>query len=438
MGKKIAGILLALGISGILIFAVVYYWENYVGEWVYTFAESADIIPNPYQGDYIQIYTKTPEQMYDIRKETPECHVILLSYNLDDERQDEIIPEDKLEDLRRSLEVAQETGFSVIFRGAYDFAGQNEDPEFATILGHIEQIAEILNPYKSCIAGVQAGMIGAFGEWTQSIYMEKKDYRMQVLEKWLEVLDAEIPVSVRRQKFIREAEEWGLDTRRIGVYNDGLFSSASDLGTYREDYDREADLEWSRKHIRVPFNGGEMPYVSEYSNIDNVVKEAHDLQLSYLNRDYNLEVWKLWNKQRFEREPGDDYIRSHLGVRLWAGQVSVNKNFYRRKKIQVLIQLNNDGFAALDENYHVYLLMDYNGSIVQSEATLLMSAKEEGTIVGEIQNPYYRDKPQNVSIGVRICRGEAAETAAGYSLRLVNEDISYDRECNWLVSYTPD
>ena len=121
---------------------------------------------------------------------------------------------------------AKELGFSCIFRAAYDFAGQPEDPEFSIILSHIDQIAERLNPYKSCIAGVQAGMIGAFGEWTQSAYMEKKDYRMQVLARWLDALDSEIPVAVRRQKFIREAMDWGLDTRRIGVYNDGLLSDS--------------------------------------------------------------------------------------------------------------------------------------------------------------------------------------------------------------------
>ena len=165
------------------------------------------------------------------------------------------------------------------------------------MLKHIRQTGKVLNAYKDCIAGVQAGMIGAFGEWTQSRYMDTKRYRMEVIRAWESVLDERIPVSVRRQKFIREAEAWGCDTDRLGVYNDGLFSSESDLGTYREDYTREEDLRWSAANIKVPFNGGEMPFISEFTDIRNVAEEAQQLNLSYLHAEYNHEVWQYWAGQ---------------------------------------------------------------------------------------------------------------------------------------------
>ena len=435
MGRKIAFCSLILILLAIAAGGVLYYQHFYLGSWEYYYSESGGIVANPYQGDYIQIYTKNPEKMYDIRREYPDCHVIMLSYNLDDEIGDFVIPESKLEDLKRSLMTAKELGFSCIFRAAYDFAGQPEDPEFSIILSHIDQIAERLNPYKSCIAGVQAGMIGAFGEWTQSAYMEKKDYRMQVLARWLDALDSEIPVAVRRQKFIREAMDWGLDTRRIGVYNDGLFSSDSDLGTYREEYDRQADLEWSGEHIKVSFNGGEMPYVSEFSTIENVVKEAGLLQLSYLNRDYNADVWKLWSEQEYEGLAGDVYIKKHLGIRPWVSQVSISKRFYRRKTINVEIRLNNSGFAAIDEGYHSYLILNYNGQMVRCEADISMFSKTNGMITGEISNPFFNEKPEEVSFGVQLCRGDAAETEPGYSFQLANQGIRYEQDCNWLIRY---
>lgn len=85
-----------------------------------------------------------------------------------------MIPEDKVQDLENALSIARELGLSVIFRAAYDFQGEYEDPDFDIMLKHIRQTGKVLNAYKDCIAGVQAGMIGAFGEWTQSRYMDTK------------------------------------------------------------------------------------------------------------------------------------------------------------------------------------------------------------------------------------------------------------------------
>lgn len=410
--------------------AIGYYKENYQGFQVYALTENEEIVSNPYQGAYVQIYTGYWEEIPKIRDKYPDCNLILLAYNLDDEIGLATLPEKKKNDLQKALQTAGEQHFSVIFRGAYDFIGEYEDPEFEIILGHMEQISEILNRYKDCLAGVQAGMIGAFGEWTQSKYMEETHYRMEVLKKWLDILDPEIPVSVRRQKFIREAEEYGLDTTRVGVYNDGLFASESDLGTYREDYNREEDLQWSEENIRVPFNGGEMPFISEYADIANVVKEAGQLQLSYLNQEYNHEVWKLWTSQGYEGMAGDAYLKKHLGIRLWADALKISKNFYKRKNFQMEMDLTNNGFAAPSKEYKAYVLLEYNGEIVKKEAEFTMDTKEKGKISVEMENPFYKEEPEEVRIGVQICRGEAGSERK-YDFKLANKEVSYEDGYNW-------
>ena len=293
--------------------AVIWLVSEYRARLVFTYRESGSRVANPFQGVYFQCSTGDPDRLYDVAEEHPDYDVVLLTFLLDDEREMEVIPNDKMRDLEHTLQIAQELGLSVIFRAAYDFIGEYEDPEFEIMLKHIRQTGQVLNAYKSCIAGVQAGMIGAFGEWTQSRYMDTKIYRMEVIRAWESVLDARIPVSVRRQKFIREAESWGCDTGRLGVYNDGLFSSESDLGTYREDYTREEDLKWSAANIKVPFNGGEMPFISEFTDIHNVAEEARQLNLSYLHAEYNHEVWQYWAEQEYDNMPGDEYIKMHYG-----------------------------------------------------------------------------------------------------------------------------
>ncbi|KMZ55360.1 hypothetical protein HMPREF0980_00708 [Dorea sp. D27] len=402
----------------------------------YTYTESRDMVENPYQGSYFQWSTKDAEGIYDVISRNPGCRLVLLTYNLDDERDRKAIREDKLKELSRALNIAEDLGLSVIFRGAYDFAGEYKDPEFEIMLAHIRQTGTVLNMHKSCLAGVQAGMIGAFGEWTQSRYMEEKKYRMEVVEAWMEVLDPVVPISVRRQKFIREAEEWGLETDRIGVYNDGLFSSDSDLGTYREDYDRKDDLAWTSKNMKVPFNGGEMPFVSEFTQIDNVVKEARQLNLSYLNQEYNHEVWELWEKQRYEGMAGDEYVKMYLGCRPWVKTVKTDRHLQQRDTVSIKIDLRNSGFAMMSPEYHVYVVLKCGGKTARAEAEGAMENKERGTFSVKASNPFAGADAEKygISVGIQISRDKEDEIEESYCLRLANKGTIYEDGVNYLLT----
>ena len=144
--------------------AVIWLVSEYRARLVFTYRESGSRVANPFQGVYFQCSTGDPDRLYDVAEEHPDYDVVLLTFLLDDEREMEVIPNDKMRDLEHTLQIAQELGLSVIFRAAYDFIGEYEDPEFEIMLKHIRQTGQVLNTYKSCIAGVQAGMIGAFGE----------------------------------------------------------------------------------------------------------------------------------------------------------------------------------------------------------------------------------------------------------------------------------
>lgn len=399
------------------------------------FEETKDMVANPYQGAYFQWSAGDAEGLGDVVRRHPDCRVVLLTYDLDDERELDVIPEDKLNKLSRALDKAEELKLSVIFRAAYDFAGEYEDPAFEIMLAHIRQIGEVLNEHKSCLAGVQAGMIGAFGEWTQSRYMDEKRYRMEVVEEWEKTLDRAIPISVRRQKFIREAKERGLDTDRLGVYNDGLFSSESDLGTYREDYGREDDLIWSAENIKVPFNGGEMPFVSGFSQIGNVVKEARQLSLSYLNQEYNYEVWELWGGQKYGGMPGDAYIKMYLGCRPWVKTLKTDRNYERKETIQIEADVRNSGFAMLSPAYHVYFVLKCGDEIVRVEAGGGMEDKEKGTFRAAADNPFAGEKgeKEGIAVGIQISRESEEEIKEPYCLRLANEKIVYENGINFLI-----
>jgi len=426
----IAGFLMVLSLCGCM--------EKEKELVTYVYTETQEYIQNPYQGPYFQFYTTEPEKLAQHAKERPDCTMVLVAFNLEDEYSMEQIPTEKMEDLRNTLKEAETLGLSVIVRAAYDFSGEKIDPEFSVMLSHIEQMATVINEHKTCVAGVQAGMIGPFGEWNNSVYMEDKTYRLQVIEKWLQELDEDVSLSVRRQKFIREAKEAGIDTKRIGVYNDGLFSSDSDLGTYAEDYDRAEDLQWSQDNLQVPFNGGEMPYVSDYTNIENVVKEADSLNLSYLNREYHWDVWDLWESQSYDALSADAYIKKYLGSRIHVENLHITENYYEEEEIEVILEIKNTGFAMVNPNYKASIIYTHNGKEIRQSAELNMVSKREGTISAIITNPYFEEEIEEATLEVQIFRQAESDIKEEYCIRLANEEVSYKQGKNLMLTYNSE
>lgn len=142
----------------LLVAAVIWAVSEYRGRLAFTYRESGSRVANPFQGVYFQCSAGDTDRLYDMAEEHPDYDVVLLTYLLDDEREMDVIPEDKVQDLENALSIARELGLSVIFRAAYDFQGEYEDPDFDIMLKHIRQTGKVLNAYKDCIAGVQAGI----------------------------------------------------------------------------------------------------------------------------------------------------------------------------------------------------------------------------------------------------------------------------------------
>ena len=121
----------------------------------YSYEETQDYVTNPYQGAYFQFYTSDPYALAEAAEDNPDCKMVLVAFNLDDEWEMEVIPEEKMDDLRQTLMEAERLGLSAIVRAAYGFDGAVIDPEFSILLGHIEQIAGVINENKTCVTGVQ-------------------------------------------------------------------------------------------------------------------------------------------------------------------------------------------------------------------------------------------------------------------------------------------
>ncbi len=157
-----------------------------------------------------------------------------------------------LDNMRRDFALARETGMKLLVRFAYTQKTTkpvgDATPEW--VLAHIEQLKDVLSENGDVIALVQAGFIGAWGEWYYT------DHFSQVIgfineQNWLDrtavvnaLLDAtpsdrtvqlRMPIYKRRvtgvQEALTDADAFTRTNRsRLGHHNDCFLASSNDVG----------------------------------------------------------------------------------------------------------------------------------------------------------------------------------------------------------------
>lgn len=412
--------------------------------WVLT--GSTRTLENPGRGFYIQVDSARTDKIPDLARQV---RVILLAFDIG-EYTDAPLPRDKLAELDDALRAADQAHLSVVFRAAYGFCPDVREPEDPALIDeHIAQIAGVLNRWSHRILTVQAGMLGDYGEWHDGRYLgggelPDREYRLYVLQSWQDHLDGSIQVAVRRPRFIREARAAGILDGRLGLHNDALLSTQSDMGTYDDpDYSFERELAWMDGALDEVYNGGEMPALSERSQPDNAHRELAALHLSYLNLRYNEDVLDAWRGTDMPGAPGQtafDYIERHLGYRLWVTRITAARSLLTDligPTLDLSLSLQNDGYAALPPGYRVYLeLYDEAGTRLQwieldrsplnrvcggSQATLTVRLEMPGAL---------KDGP--LVLGLRIAPDTG--TAGPDCVELANDPpVDYRDGCNWLL-----
>ena len=366
------------------------------------FTESAEDIINPDQGFYkaLKVYLEpnsfrhasgTTEQVYHLR-----CDISQFSEAVNGDA-DQMLTETALNGLDNYLTQIKRENKNVVIRFSYDpeYGGNNDkEASLETIRTHIEQLSNILNNHKDTIIAIEAGMLGPWGEMHGSAIATEENKAI-VFGYWLENTNG-IPIMARTPKAIfayfgktlQQMEQFTIEPSnpgyRLGIYNDCYLSSDSDKGTYTVDRTRET--QWlSHQNEHVPF-GGETCEAHENSNLEFCLPEMRLLKLSYLNGGYNHNVTDdKWKQIQYNSAFGSDdifygitaydYIKRHLGYRLFIKSISVTYEKYGSYTMK--IKFGNSGFGNLlktkkmdiiftDNQDHVIQrknVGEYNGSL---------------------------------------------------------------------------
>lgn len=418
--------------------------QSYVQQLNYT--ESAEKINNPDQGFYRPIYVRVTEAGASYNRNIVNDATRLYHLRIDisafsaavNGNADIPLSQSALNDLKDLLGFLKEKDKNAVVRFAYDPSyngAKDKEPALQMILRHIEQVCPILNGYESTITAIEAGLVGPWGEMHSSTIANAQNIS-PIIDQFLDYV-TNVPVLVRTPKMIYnylgitldEAENHTIGANekayRLGLFNDGYLGSNSDLGTYTN---REREIGFlSRQTNHLPYGGEVVIPDSPLHNIEVCLPEMNEINLSYLNIEWNNHVIDQWKNSYYTRDCGTDelyygktafdYIQNHMGYRfvLKNSTFSYSDNL---DELSVKLKLQNVGFGNLNKRKRARL-------IVTDENGVVAFTKTVGDFLGETEVNY--STKLNLEYGkydvyLRLY-GEEAEETPLYCLQFANDGL---------------
>jgi len=313
------------------------------------------------------------------------------------------ITEKALSDLGDQLHGLAQRGGCALLRFAYDSRGERDkEPEsLDMILTHIKQIGEVLHKYNYAVAGLEAGIIGLFGEMHTSNYCGA-EFSKPIIQALLDACPDGKPVLLRSPAYLKawsgkefsEIAGWtpekGSDAARLGFYNDGYMGSDSDLGTWLEDtmtrkegidylnrmgtqvfYGGEYSGAWwwtTRFHTWLPENAIPEMYRSHVDYIrGNVFKDEH---VSYENFTYGEDYEYSWfpDNSAYYGETAWKFIRDHIGYRF---VLRASDAKAEGRNVTLSGKVENTGFSSvINLKKAVLIFKGEDGSLYQTPIDL--------------------------------------------------------------------
>ena len=339
--------------------------------------EQTDPLSNPARGWY-QIYTFQMEEEPDLQEiaycldVTQTLALVFMDIGF---YRDMDLDSDCLRRMRGVLRFFADNHKDIILRVAYDHQGRAMELEpftFERVLGHMKQLGDILAEFPREIIVWQGLLVGNWGEMHTSRFLSR-DKLIQLLDILYRSKSSHTFTAVRRPMYHRMLQ--GARKGGMGLFDDGIFGSASDLGTFGT-YAKDAagwDEAWSREEelafeeevcARVP-NGGEAVYGEDYTEDlsgEQMVVDLRRMHIAYLNSRHDMRILELWKKCSFQGQGAwagrslYDYIGAHMGYRFRVREVMMSPaKGAGRGMCRVELVMENCGFGNLCQEAELYL-----------------------------------------------------------------------------------
>lgn len=331
---------------------------------------------SPARGWY-QIYPFRAEKEPDFEelkwclRENETCALILLDIGAYRARD---LDGTAMEHIRRILAFFDEHRKDIILRVVYDREGKGAEHEptlFSQVTAHIEQLEPVLQEYHRRIILFEGMLVGNWGEMHGSKFLSKK-----CLLQLNEALACSARGIVRA---VRRPAQWrtlhrippGPETV-IGLYNDAVFGSDTDLGTFaptdslnagwEEPWPVRRELAFEEELSAFVPQCGEAISGEEYRSytLTDTVERLRKMGMTFLNGVYDeniLRIWRAWTwagADVWRGMNGYDYIGRHLGYRFCVRSASARLS---ADLCELTLTVRNVGFSGFYQEAEVRLIL---------------------------------------------------------------------------------
>lgn len=202
-----------------------------------------------------------------------------------------------LQQLDSGFAAVRRAGAKAIPRFTYNFPRNLEDPSqtrdapLDRVLRHIRQLEPLLRRHADVIAYLEAGFVGAWGEWHSSRSgLDRADARRAIRDALLAALPSDRRVLFRYPADLRtwypelgdRSLHGSVPASRVGLHNDCFLSSRTDAGTYPLHLPGLRD--WTRRAAaELPAGGETCDIAPPRGSCEDILREGRQYAMTYLN-----------------------------------------------------------------------------------------------------------------------------------------------------------
>ncbi len=393
-----------------------------------TFTATDEVILNPERGFYATTSLVNASNLSGMRASgvtLVHSYVRLDAYRTLD------IPQSLLTEVTAGFQKARQAGVKIILRFAYNFGPYpNSEPDAPKtwVLTHIQQLRPLLEANADVIAVVQAGFIGAWGEWhTSTNNLTEPATRQAILEALVDAVPTSRSVQLRYPPYKRAlygdpltaADAFGVTrAARVGHHNDCFVSSDDDVGTYPTD-----QINFYRDYVGadaafVPMGGETCAVSPPRSECASALAEMAKLHFSYINGEFQADVLTSWSGCLPE-------MQKRLGYRLALKSAELPAMARPGGSFTLRVELENQGFAAPFNARPVFVVLRGPGAPlrVQLEKPEPRRWLTSGTISARLRLPSALPAG-NYSLALWLPdAAQSLQPQPNYALRLANTNV---------------